>query len=165
MTKRRIYFALALVPLFLILIPAFLGYFLYSPINNGWIQIGWFGLFTWLWWQETKKAEELESFIFQRIVLGFVGLFLVFGYGTANLGAQMEQVIVQDISSSYEGETLVERKFYCEPITYYTSPSIEGGIMNMLGYGGGRFIDSFVTFYKSNRVDSFFNSQEVCIER
>ena len=131
MTKRRIYLALALVPLFLILIPAFLGYFLYSPINNGWIQIGWFGLFTWLWWQETKKADELESFLFQKIVLGFIGFFLVLGYGTANLAANAEKDV-------YNTE--------CGEIVFYGEKAIEGGLLNMLGYGGGAFKETKIPF-------------------
>lgn len=142
MTKRRIYLALALTPLLLILIPAFLGYFLYSPINNGWIQVGWFGLFTWLWWQETKKADELESFIFPKIVLGVVGLSLILGYGTANLGAGMEEEF-----SECSGN-------------YYQVDMIGGGLFDPFAYGGGIFRDTNILFYKTNRPNPYLQTEE-----
>ena len=132
MTKRTLYLILALAPAIFILIPSVLGYYLYSPINNGFIQVGWFAFFVWMWTGEIEKGEEKKSWKRHKIGLALVGIWLVFGYMSASFGSGMKKNI-------YNTE--------CGEIVYYSAKSIEGGPLNMFGYGGGAYKEIQMPFF------------------
>ena len=162
--KRTLYLILALAPAIFILVPSLFGYYLYSPINNGFIQVGWFAFFVWMWVGEIEKGEEKKSWKRHKIGLALVGIWLVFGYMSASFGSGMEHVVQYEMGRRYEDEKLIYREYYCEPISYYVSPAVDAGIMNMLSFGGGSYIDTAVSLYKTDRTKDFFDSQEICRE-
>ncbi len=123
--KDKIQYWIVILPSLFILVPAVFGYFMYGPLNTGWLQLMWLGGGLWWWLNKTKESKREKGRVWRKrggIVL-IVLLFL--GYMSASLGAAMEKKMT----------------LYCDEIPYYSSPNVKGGIMNMISLGGGEFIN------------------------